>query len=495
MVLMPVGQRIRLTEGGASVSKKLVIEVPEELAAMGEAFRAMVDRVVAANRSVAGNGRAVDYAPLEREIGALSRAVERGAHEAMLEALDIDAPRVSIDGKTWARVGRYPGTYYAKAGEVQIPRTLYREVGVRNGKTVDAVGLRAGVVGDGWLPDTAAVMAFLVAQAPSRDAEKMAEKMDRLGYSRSAFEDVAHLMGQQFAPQHKDIEDAMISAYEVPAEACSVSAALDRVSLPMEEPRVRPVGRPRKAAAKRPVARNYRMAWCGTVTLHDADGKALHTIRYGLMPYGDPVELVHSLLGDVAKLLEKRPDLKVAALADGAHDLWTLLEAWLNNEVLGVRVYYLVDFWHLMEKLGKAARVIYGKDGAASPVLRRWRVALLNNANAACDIVLELWKSGRRHMVVDDARPVHEAIRYLLNHRQRMNYAQARRAGLPIGSGNVEATCKSLVETRMKRCGSRWKDETGGHVLQLRALALSDRWDHALELTLAPLRKAVRKVG
>jgi hypothetical protein len=155
---------------------------------------------------------------------------------------------------------------------------------------------------------------------------------------------------------------------------------------------------------------------------------------------------------------------------------------------------YLVDFWHLMEKLGKAARVIYGKDGAATPVLRRWRVALLNNANAACDIVLELWKSGRRHMVVDDARPVHEAIRYLLNHRQRMNHAQARRAGLPIGSGNVEATCKSLVETRMKRSGSRRKDETGGHVLQLRALALSDRWDHALELTLAPLRKAVRNV-
>lgn len=101
-----------------------------------------------------------------------------------------------------------------------------------------------------------------------------------MAYSRSAFEDMVHLMGQAYVPQHKDIEESLIGAYQPPAEARSVSAALDRVSLPMEEPRPRPVGRPRKGAAKRPVDRNFRMAWCGTVTLHDADGQGLQTIRY-----------------------------------------------------------------------------------------------------------------------------------------------------------------------------------------------------------------------
>ena len=46
----------------------------------------------------------------------------------------------------------------------------------------------------------------------------------------------------------------------------------------------------------------------------------------------------------------------------------------------------------------------------------------------------------------------------------------------------------------MKRAGSRWKEETGDHVLQLRAINLSDRWDEAIALTLDPLRKAVRAV-
>jgi len=469
----------------------MMIEIPDDLKVLGEAMRAMVTRVTAAKRAAA-DGRAVDYAVLEREVGEQARSVERGAHQALLQALDIDAPRVKIDGKVYARVERGPGPYYTMAGEVSATRSLYREVGVRNGKTVDAISVRAGVIGRGWLPEAAQVMAFLVQQSTPRESEAAAAKMGRLGYSRSSFHDVAHLIGEEYVPRRKDIEDALISAYEVPAEACSVSAALDRVSMPMEEPLPRPPGRPQKDAPK--IARNFRMAWCGTVTLHDAAGKAIHTIRYGLMPHDDPVDLVASLAGDVAKVLEKRPDLKVAALADGAHDLWKLLEEGLNERMLGVPVRYIVDLWHVLEKLGKAARMIHGKEGAGA-VVNRWRLTLLNRTNAVPEIIMELWRSGKRRVAADDGKPVHEAIRYLLNHRERMNYAGAKRAGLPVGSGNVEASCKTLVEVRMKRSGSRWKEMTGNHVLQLRALALSDRWDAAVRLTLAPRRKAVLRAA
>jgi hypothetical protein len=89
---------------------------------------------------------------------------------------------------------------------------------------------------------------------------------------------------------------------------------LDRVSIPLEEPRPRPVGRPRKTAPKRPVQRVFRMAYCATVTFHDAAGEAVQTLRYGTVPTTDPLDLCDRLLADATAIQAHRPDLVIVPL-------------------------------------------------------------------------------------------------------------------------------------------------------------------------------------
>ncbi|HMR77196.1 MAG TPA: hypothetical protein PKD61_18930 [Polyangiaceae bacterium] len=145
------------------------------------------------------------------------------------------------------------------------------------------------------------------------------------------------------------------------------------------------------------------------------------------------------------------------------------------------------------EKLAPAANMIFGA-GRAQAELKRWRGQLRLADSAAGEILTELRSSGLEQSWCDSKRPVHEAITYIENHKERVCFARSLRLRLLIGSGAVEATCKTLVGIRMKRAGSRWKTTTGERVLRLRALALSDRWEPAM-LALHETRRSAEKVA
>jgi hypothetical protein len=233
--------------------------------------------------------------------------------------------------------------------------------------------------------------------------------------------------------------------------------------------------------------------YVGTVTLHDAEGRALRTIRYGRMPALGSGDLLGRLFSDVQAFRRKRRGLKVALLSDGAKEMEQALDSAFNRASLGIDVHRLVDFWHVVEKLGAAARAIHHDEAPA--VVGRWKLLLLNSTSAVGRILNELYASELADLVLGDERPVYDAITYLQNQRDRMGYVAALAAGIPIGSGNVEATCKSLIGQRLVRTGSRWLQDTGQHIIDLRALALSDRFDEAIDLTLAPLVRHIRRAA
>ena len=75
-----------------------------------------------------------------------------------------------------------------------------------------------------------------------------------------------------------------------------------------------------------------------------------------------------------------------------------------------------------------------------------------------------------------------EVLRYFRRNRHRMRYADTQARHLTIGSGVVEATCKTLVTQRLKRSGMRWRHVGGQAILTLRALLQSSRFDRAWAL-------------
>ena len=75
-----------------------------------------------------------------------------------------------------------------------------------------------------------------------------------------------------------------------------------------------------------------------------------------------------------------------------------------------------------------------------------------------------------------------ENITYFRNNRHRMSYADARSSKYPIGSGVVEAACKSLVAQRLKCSGMLWLQHGGQAILSFRALVKSCQFEQAWEI-------------
>ena len=56
-----------------------------------------------------------------------------------------------------------------------------------------------------------------------------------------------------------------------------------------------------------------------------------------------------------------------------------------------------------------------------------------------------------------------------------MRYVALRNAGLPVGSGVTESTCKTVIGQRTKGAGQRWREAGLRGVITLRALHKSER--------------------
>jgi hypothetical protein len=73
--------------------------------------------------------------------------------------------------------------------------------------------------------------------------------------------------------------------------------------------------------------------------------------------------------------------------------------------------------------------------------------------------------------------PARAALRYLENRRHQLDYPAALRAGLPVGSGQIESAHRHLLQSRLKLAGAWWTQANAHNMTQLRVTRANHHWD------------------
>jgi len=81
-----------------------------------------------------------------------------------------------------------------------------------------------------------------------------------------------------------------------------------------------------------------------------------------------------------------------------------------------------------------------------------------------------------REAATDEFQPVNAAYQYLHKRRDHLDYAGARRQGLPIGSGEIESGHRHVIQQRLKLAGCWWKETHAQALLNLRVARANNLW-------------------
>jgi hypothetical protein len=410
-----------------------------------------------------------DWEGFERELHARFAAAEAEVMGQELARLDIDAPAVEIEGVVHRQVVRCEQTYVTCAGEVRVMRSLYssRQDGER---AVCPMELRAGLGEGRYSPLAAKQATWVVAHLTPQEGEDLFRLLGSMRPSKSSLDRLPKELSRRWEESREAFEQALRAAVEVPKEAVTVGVSLDGVMAPMKDG-----GRQTKRAAAKEQGKQtrgpagYQEIGCATLSLYDAEGTRLRTVRMARMPEPKKATLKQILTEELAGVLEQRPDLQVVKVADGAKDNWRYLS---GLPVPGIPV---ADFYHAAEHLHAALVAAYGdKNPKGEAQFEKLRHLLRHDTDGVNKVIRALVHLRRQH---PRSKKIAVELAYFRQNRHRMGYAELAERNLPIGSGVVEAACKTLVTQRMKRSGMRWRHEGGQAILTFRALAQSDRFD------------------
>lgn len=155
-------------------------------------------------------------------------------------------------------------------------------------------------------------------------------------------------------------------------------------------------------------------------------------------------------------------------IGDGAVWIWRLADdRWPQAR-------QRLDFYHAVQHLATVGRALFGEDKAK---LKAWLKPLVRQLKnqSSLKVIGQLAEALAALASGSAAEAVRKEIDYFHEHQGRMDYRAGLRAGQPIGSGPVEATCRQ-TQCRFKRPGQFWSQAGDEALMCLETFWRNGRW-------------------
>jgi Uncharacterised protein family (UPF0236) len=159
---------------------------------------------------------------------------------------------------------------------------------------------------------------------------------------------------------------------------------------------------------------------------------------------------------------------RVAVLGDGALWIRSLAQTHFPEATL------IVDLYHAREHLSHLAKLLVPQDPRRLQSLRKGWWHLLDYGGI--DRILARARAYRPEEP-ELRKLVQQEIDYFETNRERMQYHVYRRMGLFVGSGVIEAGCKTVIGKRLKQSGMEWSVKGANAIISLRCNQISGRFE------------------
>ena len=157
-------------------------------------------------------------------------------------------------------------------------------------------------------------------------------------------------------------------------------------------------------------------------------------------------------------------------MGDGSHWIWNIADQHFPGAI------QIVDLYHAREHLWELARKLYPADEVSQ---KRWLLRKLNwLENGKIEkLVAALRKLADTSTSPEVLKAIANEAEYFDSNRDRMRYPDFRKKNLFVGSGVIEAGCKTVIGSRLKRSGMFWTVRGANAIIALRCCYLSGKFE------------------